>query len=144
MSEEQRQKVVAEKTAPESTTPEAKSAFRPAESRQGPTKPSTTDLRPDAAEGSTRVLDTLRRIEELVQAIGGRLELQTREQRHQEFSFARLIGALLQALVVGFVIAALADWAYQAPPGTQLVKLGFAAVLQVGVLTAFVLSRESR
>ena len=89
-------------------------------------------------------LAVLRQIEQSLDEIRGRVDTATRAHRHREFSVARLIGALLQALVVGFVIAALADWAYQAPPAGQLVKLAFAGVLELGALTAFVLARDGR
>jgi hypothetical protein len=49
---------------------------------------------------------------------------------------------VLQFLVVGSAIAAVADWAFQAELGKQLVMLMFAGVFQLGALTAFVLSRE--
>ncbi len=85
---------------------------------------------------------SLRRIERVLEEIHDRFETITRERRHHEFSPARLIGAILQALVLGFVIAALANWAYGAKEGPLLVKLAFAAVFQLGALTAFMLSRE--
>lgn len=93
---------------------------------------------PDAAEP----LELLRRIERSLSEIHDRLEAREHERRHQEFSVARLIGSLVQALVVGFLIAAIADWVYNAPVEKQLVKLAFAGVLQLLALTAFTLTRE--
>lgn len=87
------------------------------------------------------LLAALQRVEDVVKDIRGRLESTARERRHREFSAAWLIGTLLQALVIGFVIAALADWAFEAELGKQLVKLALAGVLQLGALTAFVLAR---
>ena len=90
---------------------------------------------------NTELLGVLQRVAGLLEELRGRFDTSTREQRHREFSAARLIGAILQALVLGFVFAALADWAYGVKEGPQLVKLAFAGVLQLGALTAFVLSR---
>ena len=66
----------------------------------------------------------LRRIERLLFEIRGRIETTDRAQRHQHFSLARLLGALLQVLAVCFVIAAVADWVYGSSPGSQLVLAG--------------------
>ncbi len=87
------------------------------------------------------LLAVLRRMEASLQALRGHLEATGRERRYREFSAARLIGALLEILVLGFVVAALADWVYHASYGEQLVKLGLAGVLQMGALTAFWLGR---
>jgi len=84
----------------------------------------------------------LQRIERLLTGMSDRLDTLTRERRHREFSLTRLIGWVLQWLVVGFAIAALADWAFQAELGKQIVMLMFAGVFQLSALTAFLLSRE--
>ena len=65
-----------------------------------------------------------------------------RERRHKEFSPARLVASLLQALVVGLLLWALSDWAFGEPGDVLLTKLAFAAVLQLSSLTGFVLGRE--
>lgn len=104
-----------------------------------PVVPPTAPLAPEEGEES---LVVLHRIERLLSEIHGRLETTERAQRHQEFSLARLVGTLLQVLVVVVMLWAVADWVYQAPPGGQLVKLAFAGVLQMGALTAFMLARE--
>ena len=95
-----------------------------------------------ADDNEQELLGRLRQIESLLADIRGQVDATLRERRHREFSVARLTGALLQALVVGLVIAAVADWAYRADPAFQLVKLAFAGVLQLGALTAFVMSRQ--
>jgi hypothetical protein len=95
---------------------------------------------PDAAESPT---EQLRRIERLLVEIRGCLETLHRAQHHQEFSPARLIGAVLQMVTVAFLLAAVADWVYQAQPATQIIKLMFAGVVQLGALTAFVVARGS-
>ena len=107
---------------------------------------SKTEMSGEPAAGSTSdaggedELAVLRRIERTLEEIRGRLETTARAQRHVEFSPARLIGALFEVLVLGLVIAALADWIYQAPLPNQLVKLTLAGVLQLVALTAFVLA----
>lgn len=103
-------------------------------SREKPVAAEPTDL--------AELLGVLRRIERTLVEVRGQFETLTRDQRHREFSPARLIGALLQALVLFFVIAGLADWVYQAELGQPLIKLLFAGVFQLGALTAFVLSRN--
>ncbi len=95
-----------------------------------------------AHRGEEDVVQTLRRIERTLTEARGLLESQVREKEHREFSVARLLGALLQVLVVGFFISALADWVYQKPAADLLVKLAFAAVVQLGALSAFLLARE--
>ncbi len=65
------------------------------------------------------------------------LDERARSQRHREFSIARLVGGLAQALVIGLLAWAVSDWGLQAPMEALLVKLGFAAVLQLVTLTAF-------
>jgi hypothetical protein len=106
--------------------------------------PLTPPAEPAAPQDNDDPLAALHRIERLLFEIHGRLETTERAQRHQEFSLGRLVGALLQVLVVVVVLSAVADWVFQTPPGGQLVKLAFAGVLQIGVLTAFMLVREDR
>jgi hypothetical protein len=109
-----------------------------------PTAPPEPDAR-SALEPPVQPADpllALPRIERLLTGMSDRLEALTRERQHRDFSLARLIGWVLQFLVVGSAIAAVADWAFQAELGKQLVMLMFAGVFQLGALTAFVLSRE--
>lgn len=92
---------------------------------------------------SPDVLGLLRHIDGLLEELRGRVEAVTRTQRHREFSFARLAGGVLQVLVAGLVIAALADWLFNAREiAAPLIKLMFAGVLQLGALTAFLLGRD--
>jgi hypothetical protein len=85
---------------------------------------------------------TLHRIEHTLDEIRRTLQNTAREQRHREFSPARLIASVLQALVIGMVLWALSDWVFEEPRESLLVKLAFAAVLQLGALTGFTLGRE--
>lgn len=96
------------------------------------------------SETSDESIVVLQRIERLLFEIRGRLETKERAGRHQQFSLGRLLGSLLEVLVVVVTIWTVADWVYQAPPGGQLVKLAFAGVVQLGALTAFVLAREDQ
>jgi hypothetical protein len=79
------------------------------------------------------------RLEHLLGEIRALLEQQQRVHRYREFSPARLLGALTQAFVIPMTLWALADWALAADHQAVLVKLGFAAVLQLMALSAFVL-----
>jgi hypothetical protein len=89
------------------------------------------------------LLQILRRIERQLADWPARQAASVPPRRRRELPLARLVGALLQALVVGLIVAALSDWAFEAPPGNLLIKLAFASVLQLGVLTAFVSARET-
>lgn len=128
---------------------QAEHAVRPAAPTNIPNAAKPTERSDPAQRRSGEdLLAALQRVEEVVKDIRGRLEgmgewveTTTRERRHRQFSAAWLIGSLLQALVIGFVVAALADWAFEAELGRQLVKLALAGVLQLGALTAFVLAR---
>jgi len=88
------------------------------------------------------LMAALQRLERLVADLGGRVETLTREKQHRPFSPAWFLGTLLQILVVGFVIAAIADRVFQAEIGQQLANLLLAGVLQLGALTAFLLARD--
>ena len=95
------------------------------------------ELPPDATA-------SLRRIEKLLSEIRGALDAAARAGEHREYSLGRVIGAVLQVIVGGLVVLALFDWLLGAPVDGLLVKLVFAAVLQLGALTAFVVSRGGR
>lgn len=98
---------------------------------------------PGSAAPSDEAL-TLARLEKLVGEIRAAVDAGLREQRHKEFSPARLVGAILQVLVVGLVAMAAMDYLFQVPVGQLVIKLAFALVLQTMVLTAFVLAGEGR
>lgn len=105
-------------------------------------RPPASARRPPAAPDYGELLDSLRRLEALVQELGSHVETQVREGHHRSFSAGRLFGALAQALVLVFMVAAASDWVSEADVGRQLVKLAFAAVLQLIALTAFVVARD--
>ena len=88
------------------------------------------------------LLARLRHIEELLEELRRTVIATVREHRHQEFSLARLLGSILQALVAGLLLWALTDWVFGEPRDVLLTKLAFAAVLQLAALTGFVLGRE--
>lgn len=97
----------------------------------------TDDLPPDAATA-------FERMERVLRQIRGSLDTTTREASYREFSPLRLVAAVLQVFVAGLVVLALLDWLLAAPTDSLLIKLAFAAVLQLSALTAFVVSRHSR
>lgn len=86
---------------------------------------------------------TLENIETSVEDLRDAVAGLARTQQYQEFSAARLVGAVIEALVVGLLLWALSDWAFEAPVAQLFIKLGFALVLQMAALTAFLLARES-
>jgi hypothetical protein len=118
--------------------PPADENLPPAENRGGiPEAASPPDLAPDAAM-------LLRRMESHLHEIRSVLDAEAHERTYREFSTGRLIGTVLQIIVAGLVVLALLDWALDAPTDALLVKLAFAAVLQLAALTAFIVSgRES-
>ena len=98
----------------------------------------------DPPPAASDLAASLARLEQVLGDIRGQLEALSRARRHREFSPARLCGVVLQVLAAAFVVLAGADWIYQAPPATQLVKLLFSLVVQLGALTAFLLARDAR
>jgi hypothetical protein len=115
-----------------------------ADEPQPETQTTTTEAGGPAGQPAPdEMLAVLRRIERALEEIRGRLETTARAQQHREFSLARLLAALCEALAVGLVIIALAGWIYDVPPGKLLVELALAGVLQLGALTAGLMGRES-
>lgn len=98
---------------------------------------------PDAAVLDER-LAALQRIDRGIFELRGLIEAKLREDAYHEFSIARLIGAVLQVIVVGLVVLALLDWIFSGPLNTLLTKLAFAAFFQLAALTGFVVSRSRR
>ena len=94
----------------------------------------------DRATGAA-LLAALQRVERLLSDMRGALSSAASESRHREYSAGRLIGSILQALVLGLVLWALSDWVFGEDPQQLLIKLSFAAVFQLGTLTAFVWGR---
>ncbi|MCA9244030.1 MAG: hypothetical protein KDA32_08760 [Phycisphaerales bacterium] len=79
---------------------------------------------------------TLRRMERLLGEIRNVMETRAREDAHQEFSPARLLGALAQVLAIGFLALALVGWFINVS-GTQLViQLGFCIAFQLAAICA--------
>lgn len=90
---------------------------------------------------SAEMLAALERVERLLGDMRGVLNSAASESRHREFSAGRLIGSILQALVLGLVLWALSDWVFGEDAQHLLIKLAFAAVFQLGALTALVWGR---
>jgi hypothetical protein len=104
----------------------------------------TADNTSPAASGAPaeHLAASVERMERTLEQVRKRVEGDAREERYQEFSLARFSGSLLQVLVICLLLVALADWLYDRGPGRLLVTLGFATVLQLGALTAFVVARD--
>jgi len=120
---------------PNNEQPAAVTKHNPAENPDA--APANTDhpeLPPDA-------LATLQRMERSLTQIRGALDATARDSAHREFSPRRLIGAILQVMVAGLVVLAAVDWLFDASLQTVLIKLAFAAVLQLATLTALLVSR---
>ena len=116
--------------------------LQPRVAQAEPERPPTPGGAPQ--DTTEEALAILRRTERILEEIRGHLESSVRTQRHQDFSFPRLLGAVCQAVAVGLVVVALAGWAFRASPADQLIAIAFAGVLQLGALTAFVVARGSR
>ncbi|TWT45799.1 hypothetical protein RAS1_22320 [Phycisphaerae bacterium RAS1] len=95
--------------------------------------------RPDAL---AEAFERLERMERLLQSIRAGLDAAAREQRHEQFSTRRLVGAVLQTLVGGLVGLAILDWMFNAAPAAMYTKLAFAGVFQLAALTAFTTMRR--
>lgn len=88
------------------------------------------------------VTHTFDRMEQLLGRIHDALDAGARERQHREFSYARLVGAVLQLIVAAMVALALLDYLLYGAVNSLFVKLAFALVLQVSALTAFVVARR--
>jgi hypothetical protein len=103
------------------------------------------DQSPPAAPGPMPRSDPdnpFRRMEQLLAEIRAHLDASARETRIRQFSLARLAAALLQALVVGLVVWSLSDWLFAMEPAGLGIKLGFAAVFELGVIAALLAARD--
>lgn len=94
------------------------------------------------ADPDDAMLRTLRRIEMELRDIRSRLDIVVRERQHQKYSIAELTGGVLQVVVIGLVLVAVAEWMYQAPLGRLLIELGLASVLQLAALTSFFIASQ--
>jgi hypothetical protein len=100
-----------------------------------PDTASERDARPDP-------LATMSRIERSLDALRAAVDRFAREERHHDFSALRLFGAVAQALVLGLLCWALSDWIFGVDKSVLMTKLGFATVLQLIAMTAFVVSTK--
>ena len=114
------------------------------ELQSGSAGPATAEDQTERGSLPGDVAGAFERMEKLLSQIRGSLDSTAREARYREFSMLRLVGAVLEVFVAGFVILALLDWFFTAPTNKLLVKLAFAAVLQLAALTAFIVSREKQ
>ncbi|MBL8880245.1 MAG: hypothetical protein JNG88_14115 [Phycisphaerales bacterium] len=87
---------------------------------------------------------TLRRIEAALQQLRGIVESVRREESYQSFSAALIVAVVLQLVVVALAISALIDWVFQGPMNQLIIKLSFAAFLQICTLTAVVAAQRPR
>ena len=106
----------------------------------GGSSPGTEHTTSNASPFDQQPLPTLERMEHHLAALHGALDASARESEHQEFSPARLTGAVLEVIVAGLIVLALLDWLLQVEPMTLLIKLAFAVVFQLVALTAFILA----
>ncbi len=102
-------------------------------SKESPSPPST---RRAVDPALLHISDQLDDIGGQLEAIQERIDARDRVSQHREFSIARMMAPILQAVVVGLAAWAASDWAFSSDPMWIIVKLGFAAVLQIGVLAA--------
>jgi D-glycero-D-manno-heptose 1,7-bisphosphate phosphatase len=93
--------------------------------------------RPGEAKGAERPAapDTA----PILQEILALLRVMDRRARTEEFSLAGLTGAILQVVALAALVWAVFAYLWNEPLGIQLVRLGFALLLQLLALTFFVL-----
>lgn len=120
---------------------------RQAEDVHGPAGSPADALRgladPDRTRGADRD-EALRHIEGALDDIRTALDAHLRERQHRDFSLARFAGAISQAVVIGILAWAASDCFFGIAGETILIKLGFAGVLQLVAMTAFVLAGRER
>ena len=122
-------------------TEDKEASSAPANDRPTPT-PETDSSTQEAAREIDEAAHR-KRVERLLEEIRGALDASARDRGYKEFSPTRLIGALLQALVVGLLAWALSDWIFQLPSEALFIKLAFAMVLQLTALTALLMSKSN-
>lgn len=91
-----------------------------------------------AAEAEQRLYE----IEHALRGIESLLNAEIRRRSHWEFSSLTVVAAILQVFAAGLFAAAVLDWLFQSVSPTTQIKLLCAGVLQIGVLTALVASRD--
>jgi hypothetical protein len=104
--------------------------------------PRTTEQPREYHQPPEDVNRTFERMEQLLGQIHGALDAGVREREHRELNYARLIGGVLQVIVAALVALAVLDLLLHGVVNALIVKLAFAMVLQLGALTAFVISRK--
>ena len=82
------------------------------------------------------------RLEQLLSQIHATLDTNAREGAHREFSSWRPAAYFIQIIVLSLIVLALLDWILQGPGVGLFVKLAFAGVLQLCVVTAFLLTQK--
>lgn len=87
---------------------------------------------------------TLLRIETTLAQLRGLIETTRREESYQSFSAALVLAVVLQLVVVALAVSALIDWIFQGPLNSLIIKLSFAAFLQIATLTAIVTAQRPR
>jgi hypothetical protein len=97
----------------------------------------------DRAPLRRETLETLRRVEAQVREIRSAIDVTLREREHHDFSPLALVGIIVQLIVIAILAIAWLDWAFGAADADPLTMLAFAGVLQLGALTAFIMSRDA-
>lgn len=100
--------------------------------------------KPPGDEPPPTVERLLERIEALLSELRGVIDARTREQEHQRFSPALLIGTALQMLCVGLLVLAVMDWVFNATDRAKLMKLAYGGMLQLMACAAFLLALLER
>ncbi|MBU0639563.1 MAG: hypothetical protein KKB50_11915 [Planctomycetes bacterium] len=140
MNDSTKQAVMAERDVPaESVTP---SQAAPLPALHTSERPALVRDRRSSDRRANELLEHLGRIEDLLGQIRGELDATARDRQHKDFSATRLLGTCVQALVVALLAWALSDWIFQISGEALLIKLAFAAVLQLVALTALTVARR--
>ncbi len=124
--------------APPATPEQPPSAFKP-----DPPQVSDNAERVSPAPELRDLVESVRQLEQTHHQVREQLDRISHERAYRDFSMLRLLAAMLQAIVIGLLVVAVADWVYGVSAARQLVTLAFAGVLQLGTLTAVSAARWS-
>ncbi len=86
--------------------------------------------------GRSPATGDLEHVEQLLEEIRDIVDAAAHERAHQQFSAWLTVAGVLQVIAGGLVVLALVDWIFDAETAAILLKLAFAAVFQLGVISA--------
>lgn len=108
-----------------------------------PARPDPDPAPPNSPAPAEGLRESVARIESLVREVRTTFETHVREERHEDFSYLRMVGVILQVAAAGLLLLAGLDWLYQREQVGLFIKAIFALVIQAMAATALLMSRRS-